>query len=458
MNLRLLNIITCLFITAFIATSCLDDEEYVVEYDSNASITAFSIDDIETKYKATVDGKDTTLTTTVTGANYPFVIDQNKGLIYNVDSLPKGTDITRVVAEISADGYVFIAAETDSIWEEGDSLDFTKPIQFKVMSMEGSYGQTYTAKVNVHQQDPNLMSWESFEGNFSKEINRQKAVYFNQQILVFAEQEDQVAVTIANQDNAKEWTGLQAIDIPAKADYSSVVVWGESLYILANNELYLSTNGIQWTKVETEQKLSGLTAGISIENEKKLIGVTTDNVYAESKDGLTWLTYTTMPTDFPQANYSYAAYPLATNGDLYRIVLMGQNIVENDTTNIVWSQLSTEHEWTPLAMEENKQNCPNLQNAGMIHYNGMLYAFGGPGKEGNSEKAFKYFYASNDNGIGWEKITEDVLFPYEFTNLYAQADGNYSFVVDNNHYVWFMWGKTGKVWRGRINKLGFVNQ
>ena len=407
MNLRLLNIITCLFITAFIATSCLDDEEYVVEYDSNASIIAFSINDIETKYKATVDGKDTTLTTTVTGANYPFVIDQNKGLIYNVDSLPKGTDITRVVAEISADGYVFIAAETDSIWEEGDSLDFTKPIQFKVMSMEGSYGQTYTAKVNVHQQDPNLMSWESFEGNFSKEINRQKAVYFNQQILVFAEQEDQVAVTIANQDNAKEWTGLQAIDIPAKADYSSVVVWGESLYILANNELYLSTNGIQWTKVETEQKLSGLTAGISNENEKKLIGVTTDNVYAESKDGLTWLTYATMPTDFPQANYSYAAYPLATNGDLYRIVLMGQNIVENDTTNIVWSQLSTEHEWTPHAMEENKQNCPKLQIAGMIHYNGMLYAFGGPGKEGNSEKAFKNFYASNDNGIGWEMITED---------------------------------------------------
>lgn len=458
MNLRLLNIITCLFITVFVATSCLDDEEYVIEYDSNASITAFSINDIETKYKATVDGKDTTLTTTVTGTNYPFVIDQNKGLIYNVDSLPKGTDITRVVPEISADGYVFIVAETDSIWEEGDSLDFTKPIQFKVMSMKGSYGRTYTATVNVHQQDPNLMSWESFEGNFSKEIKRQKAVYFNQQILVFAEQENQVAVTIANQDNAREWTDLQAIDIPAKADYSSVIVWGESLYILADNELYLSANGLHWTKVETEQKLSGLTASISIGNEKKIIGVTTDNVYAESKDGITWLTYATMPTDFPQGNYSYTAYPLATNDDLYRIVLMGQNEVENDTTNIVWSQLSSEHEWTPLDMEDNMQSCPNLQNAGMIHYNGMLYAFGGPGKEGNSEKAFKYFYVSNDNGIGWEKITEDVLFPHEFTNLYAQADGNYSFVVDNNHFVWFMWGKTGKVWRGRINKLGFVNQ
>ena len=32
MNIRLLNIITCLFITAFIATSCLEDEDLEFEY------------------------------------------------------------------------------------------------------------------------------------------------------------------------------------------------------------------------------------------------------------------------------------------------------------------------------------------------------------------------------------------------------------------------------------------
>lgn len=458
MNLRLLNIITCLFITACVATSCLDDEEYDYEYSADASITAFSIGDIETEYQATVDGKDTTLTATVTGTNYPFVIDQNQGLIYNVDSLPVGTDVSKVVPEISADGYVFIVAETDSIWEEGDSLDFRQPIQFKVMSMQGTYGRTYTAKVNVHQQDPNEMVWTRFESNFNAEIKAQKAVYFNRQIVVFAEQENQVAVTMASQDNGNQWTALQTIDIPVKADYSSVIVWGESLYILAENELYQSTDGLHWTSAGSELRLSALTAAIASGNEKKLTGVTTDNLYAESNDGSTWTTYAAMPEDFAQGVYSYASYPLATNDALHRIVLMGQNDVEEDSVNIVWSQLATEHEWTPLSMEENNHECPNMENAGMIHYNGLLYAFGGPGKNGSSVEAFAHFYVSNDNGIGWDKVTEDVLFPEDFTSLYNQAGGHYSFAIDDNHFVWFMWGNTGEVWRGRINKLGFVNQ
>lgn len=458
MNVRLLNIITCLFIMVFVSTSCLDEEEYDYEYSANASITAFSIGNIETKYQTTVDGKDTTLTATVIGTNYPFVIDQQQGLIYNVDSLPVGTNISKVVPEISADGYVFIAAETDSIWEEGDSLDFNQPIQFKVMSMQGSYGRIYTAKVNVHKQIPNEMSWTRLTSNFNTNIKEQKAVCFNQQILVFSEQENQVEVTTTNLNNGNEWTSLQPIDIPVKADYSSVIVWGELLYILAENELYQSEDGLHWTKTESEQKLSSLTAAIAFDDQKKLIGITTDNLYAESIDGKTWAAYAAMPDNFAQGVYSYASYPLATNDALHRIVLMGQNNIENESSNIVWSQLATEHEWTPLSMEENKHNCPNMENTGMIHYNGLLYAFGGPGKNDTSLKAFTHFYVSNDNGIGWNKVTEDVLFPENFTTLYQQAEGNYSFTIDNNHFVWFMWGKTGEVWRGRINKLGFINQ
>ena len=457
MNIRLLNIITCLFITAFIATSCLEDEEFEIEYSSDASITSFKINNIDTKYPATVNGKDTTLTTTVTGSNYPFAIDQNQGLIYNVDSLPVGTDVSKVVAEIKADGYVFIVAETDSIWEEGDSLDFRKPIQFKVMSMQGSYGRTYTAKINVHQQDPKEMRWTRVESNFNANIRNQKAVYFNQQILVFADQDEQVAVTMTDQNDGAEWTNLQPIDIPVKADYSSIIVWGEYLYILAGNDLYCSSNGINWVPTESKQKISQLVAAIDEKEVTKLIATTVDNLYAETSDGTVWTTYSTLPADFAKGTYSYASYPLTTNNKLHRIVLMGENNVENDSANIVWSQLATEHEWTPLTMEGNKHECPNMENAGMIYYNNLLYSFGGPGKNGSSVKAFEYFYASNDNGIGWEKVTKDVMFPEEFATLYTQAGGNYSFVVDDNQFVWFMWGKTGEVWRGRINKLGFVN-
>lgn len=457
MKLKLLNIIASLFIVSCIATSCLDDEEVVYEYSSNASITAFSINNIETQIDTIIDGKDTTLTATVTGTDYPFIIDQNHGLIYNVDSLPVGTNIKKVVPEISADGYIFIVAETDSLWEEGDSLNFENPIQFKVMAQDGSYGRIYSAKVNVHQQDPKKMSWSKFNANFDKSIGQQKAVYLNEQIFVFAEQEEQIGVTIANQADGSAWTTLQAIDIPTKADYSSAIAWNGALYILASNELYSSMNGVNWTKVTTEQKLNSLVASFDLTEDKKLIGITTDNLYTESADGSSWTTYEAIPSGFPQAPYSFACYPLTTNSQLNRIVLMGQNDIQNDTTNVVWTQLAEEHEWIPLYMDDNLNSCPNLENSSMIHYNDQLYVFGGAGKNGDSAKAFEYFYASNDNGIGWEKITEKVLFPEEFNTLYANADGHYSYIIDNSHFLWIMWGKTGEVWRGRINRLGFVN-
>ena len=94
----------------------------------------------------------------------------------------------------------------------------------------------------------------------------------------------------------------------------------------------------------------------------------------------------------------------------------------------------------------------------MIYYNNQLYVFGGPGKSGSSANAFEFFYTSEDNGIGWTKITEHMLFPEDFNKLYSSASGNYSCTIDDKNFLWIMWGNTGEVWKGRINKLGFVNQ
>ena len=88
----------------------------------------------------------------------------------------------------------------------------------------------------------------------------------------------------------------------------------------------------------------------------------------------------------------------------------------------------------------------------------MLYAFGGPAVDGVNINAFANLYLSIDNGISWEPATENLLFPEEFQSLYEEAEGNYSCIVDNNHYIWLIWSKTGEVWKGRINKLGFVKQ
>ena len=461
MKLRVLNILASLFVAACVITSCLDDDSVEVEYSSDASITAFSIvDSIITYYSATTaEGNDTTLSTAVIGSDYPFVIDQHSGQIYNADSLPVGTDVSKVVVSITSDYYTFIVAETDSVWEEGDSLDFTSPIQLKVMSQMGTYGKTYTAQINVHQQDPDSLAWTQLAGNFSTDIQAQKAVYANNTLYVFAEQDDQVAMTCASTDDGRTWTALQAIDIPVKADYTSVMAWGEQLYILADNTLYTSTNGINWTKVETSQAIAKLLANVYTENEKRMIGVDEEGRYIESADGIEWMTYDALPSDFPTSNYSFAAYKLATNSALNRIVLLGASEAESsDTTTVAWTQLTGEQGWSDLLTDKTAYACPRLENACMIHYNNQLYTFGGQGGKETVIEPFSAIYASEDNGITWKAFTSKVMFPETFGDLYEQADGHYSCVVDDEHHIWVMWSQTGEVWRGRINKLGFKKQ
>lgn len=460
MKLRVLNIITSLFVTACIITSCLNNDTVEFEYSSNASITSFSIpDSIITRCPAVVNGKDTTLSAAIFGPDYPFVINQSEGLIYNADSLPVGTDVSKVVVDITADTYgIYIVAEQDSLWEAEDSLNFNNPIQFKVVSEMGTWGRTYTAKINVHKQDPDSMTWTRLVGNFDTEIQRQKAVLANGNIYVFAEKEPQIVMTMTGTNNGKTWTAPESIDIPAKADYSSVMVWGDRFYILADNQLYTSSNGINWGKVETAQTISRLLANIHTASGKKLIASDTEGHYIESEDGINWNRYDILPENFPQGQTSFVSYPLATNKTISRIVTMACNEQTTDTTTVVWSQLNSDKEWVDFPVDKKNATCPKLENQSLIRYNNSLYTFGGPGQYKGKIKAFERFYVSQDNGIFWKPITTKIMFPEDFEEIYEKAEGNYSYVVDNKQFIWIIWSQTGEVWRGRINQLGFDKQ
>lgn len=450
MKLKVLNIIFSLFLAVCTITSCMDlsGEEY--EYSSNASITGFAITDSI----VTVIGTDTT---TVLGVYYPFIINQNEGRIYNADSLPVNTDISKVVVNITADTYyIYVVAAQDSLWESTDTLDFRRPIEFKVLAETGVFGRTYKAQINVHQQDPDSLVWRKMTSEFASNIQAQKAVCTNSHIYIFAEQESQIAMTSSKTSDGKNWTQLATINIPVKADYTSVMTWNNTLYILADNQLYTSVNGLDWTKVDTEQTFSKLLA--NSENNNKLIGIDTENHYISSKDGIVWEQYDLLPVEFPIGNYTFANYPLGTNPNIDRIVLLGKNEASTDTTTIVWSQLGSENEWTPLTYDNNNHGCPKLENATIIRYNNKLYTFGGSGEYNGNVSPFNNFFESRDNGISWRTVTKKVMFPEEFTHLYNEANGNYSCVIDNKQYIWIVWGQTGEVWRGRINKMGFKKQ
>lgn len=460
MKLRALNIFISMFIAACCITSCLDSkvQDYVLS--QNASITSFSIkDSIRTLYPAVVNGKDTTLEKWVVGSDYPFVINQLDGLIYNNDSLPVGTDVSKVVVNITADASgIFIVADTDTLWQAEDSLDFTKPIQFKILSFAGTFGRVYTTKINVHQQDPDSMAWTRIENNFPKDIKGQKALYANNRIYVFAEQGSQIVMTSTNVSDGQEWSEPVAIDIPTKADYTSVLEWGNRFYILADNQLYTSENGINWVEAGSSQGISQLLGAVHTESHQKITAIDLDNHYMESENGIEWNRYQEMPANFPKENLASVSYQLDTNSDISKFVLVGDNGSANDTILTPWTQLHTETEWTELEAASSNYACPKLEDMGMVKYNNSLYLFGGAGQLKEKIEPFRWFYISKDHGISWQVVKKKTLFPAEFATFYEQAEGNYSYIVDDNHFFWIMWSQTGEVWRGRINRLGFQKQ
>ncbi|MDR2086853.1 MAG: DUF6242 domain-containing protein, partial [Dysgonamonadaceae bacterium] len=96
-----------------------------------------------------------------------FTIDQEKGLIYNKDSMTYQTVIDRVVTvtytnSMNIPNVLLVNAENDSIrWiaAGGDTLDVSKPFYFRVYSYNSSKTKLYAGQVNIHQVDPDSVQY-----------------------------------------------------------------------------------------------------------------------------------------------------------------------------------------------------------------------------------------------------------------------------------------------------------
>ena len=462
MKLKLLPALASLFMMAIILPSCMGNNENTIEYSSDASITAFSIGDIETVYPKVINGVDSTVAVTLKGKDYPFVIDQINHLIHNVDSLPYGTNVSAVVTSIIADTnyivYTNNSTSKDTLWTSTDSINFESPVNFKVSSQGGTYGAIYKVSVNVHRIDPEAMVWSQLASNFpGNEIKKQKAVYFNNKIYVFADANDQVKVTSTDYSSGTKWSDLRELSLPDKADYNSVMAWANKLYILAGDKLYCSSDGLLWEAVKGAPSLSLLVSNYyKSEINKRIIAINkTGTKFIESSDGLSWNETTNVPVGFPKEYILYVSYNLPSNNNIQKMLVTGKSDVFDYAAT--WSRLSTESKWGDNAPSKEKYMLPRLENIAMIHYNDNIYAFGGDGSVNDTTyTAFSTFFMSQDHGINWQSLTEKILFPNVFNLYYNNANGNFSYAIDPNQYLWIMWSDRQYIWKGRINKQGFV--
>lgn len=436
----------CPIIIGLFFTSCLRDTEETV-LSSTVAITSFSINDLKAQHTEVLDnGKDTTYTIILKTSLTPFTIDQERGLVYNSDSIAYGADVTRVLASISADGHMYYHKEEEKIvYSKGDSIDFTHPVKFTVVSNDGNYSRDYLISINVHKVDPTKTEWKLLEGaNFPIGLFcEQKAIIRDQRIYVLGHDENgRYYTTYTGTDDGMAWNEPeQWIGIEEGADCSSIILFDGMFHMLVGNTLYRSSDGITWERTAANS-IDHLLAATS-EESPTAWGII-EGKFAYSSDMLAWTTLEQVAG--MSRSIAYTSEPLHTNPYINRTIVIGLSDVATDTCAKVWSKLSTETEWAEVKpAQNNPYGCPNLENLAVINYHDRMYAFGGKsvGQRKKPLEAFGASYESRDNGVTWRVRDE----AFKLSENFVGRDENFSTVIDYKNRVWIIWSRSGEVWR-----------
>lgn len=206
----------------------------------------------------------------------PFTIDVNRRLIYNPDSLPKGTDITRLVASISlasstSVGEISISGATtmkDTTYTYNasatDSIDFTGRVTLTVKAADGISTKQYLLQVNVHNLESDSLYWNKMSRRnlpgALTDPETAKAVAYGGTTYCLVAENGNYTMSSTTDIATNNWN-KQTVAFTFKPDVNSLTATDKALFVLdANGNLHKSTDGgINWTA--TGNKYSSLIAG-----------------------------------------------------------------------------------------------------------------------------------------------------------------------------------------------------
>ncbi len=440
-----------LFSSILLLASCLDSDNDFV-YNDDAAITSFSVSTVKRKvYTKTSAGADSMYTTSMTCSSYKFYIDQVNCEIYNPDSLPCGVDASKVICSISSSnsGTVLVKSMTsDSLayFSSADSMDYTKPRVIKVYSNSGTAVRSYTVHVNVHQEQPDSMKWSRFGGiDMLRQFTDARAVVCGGRLFVFGT--DGTSTQAVSTADGTAWRAAStSLGHAFAADvYQSVVVKNGYMYVCDGGNIIRSTDADTWTTTGSGTEMTRLVSA----SDWRLYGYAADGrLMASADDGATWhaATIDADATLLPDTDVSSLSLPSRTNSDTARLLLVGKR----GGNNVVWGKTeegaagSEDQPWAYYDVSaENHHTLPKLAGLHAFAYDKSAYAFG----KNDSTQAF---YHSIDGGITWFADTA-VTVPSDM----ALATGNCAVAVDAANHIWLVDTRSGNVWKGRLNRLGW---
>ena len=193
-----------------------------------------------------------------------FSIDQDKNLIYNADSLPKGTDVSHLTVSVTFPTAVGKAVfkVKDSSWMEDkeveytsettDSIDFSSPVELEVTSQDGKNVRSYTVCVNVHNVKPDSLFWDQRARrdlpNTSGSPKAEKTVAMNGKYMCLVADTYGYVFSFATNPGQGTWEN-KSVAFDFTPNVESLTATSDALYILSNaGQLYKSSDeGATWT-------------------------------------------------------------------------------------------------------------------------------------------------------------------------------------------------------------------
>lgn len=446
-----------LLLATLIATltmgACDTSSDSTYEPSRDCAITAVTLGSLKrTLHTLNSEGKDSTYTVAVTGSLYPMYIDQLENHIFNADSLPKGTDASRVVFStfnVKNGAYIkSLYSGNDTIFSTSDSTDFTHPRVITAVSEDGLSRREYTLEIRVHKEDADTFAWQQItEGTQlpAAAFVESKAFCLGQTLYVFgalANGETQVVTTSTLSPDFRSAAALPSYN-GAPVDVRSIVMKNNAFYALAGGQM-----------VKAAQTLDAWTGTTSALRFDALVAAHADSLYAlsagrlmASADGTEWVECATdAPDRLPTSDVAAALLPTRTNKDLASTLMVG--LLNNQAT--VWRHdTDTKGEftypwmWLPQTEELDAKACPALQRPCMTAYDDAFLLLGTPLGE-TAPKA----YTSRDFGRTWQ--SDDLDFPS------LEGSSAVAIAVDQLQYCWVVCSGTGRVLKGRINRLGWI--
>ena len=445
------------YIIALIAVLFIacDNGEEVINLSTENRVNSFTF------YEDTLNPGLTEATFKIEHRNLP-----DTGRIYSLDSLRFGTCLDSVkpyaTYKITPSSAIYYTPDTTLISTGADTLNFSRgPIYLFVQAADTAYKRWYRIDIHVHTADPNLYVWKKIKDEiFAPQNCETKAFYSNGMISLFVN--NGFSTTIYQSTDGATWKQAGSpTGLPTPCQVRDILKMGDTLYYIANNKLYTSTDLFQWSETDFSGRDYSL-VNMLVEFDSQAWCILQDNntqdlllgvvngTDIQPADSVYGLQGNILPKTFPVSDF--AALPFQSTSERPRAMIVGGRTIDGTPVNTRWNlefEASAGYRMVDFSIEQPSFN--TLTGASIIQYNNHLVMFGGIDNDLEWRSDILY---SDDEGMNWylPDPAQNKL-PDSYTSRQ-----NSSIVVDELQNIYIIGGQSlatsySDVYRGYLNEL-----